>query len=222
MCSLRENVKERQLTSKDYVNRRRTARVPKFQVGKYVRVKKPVTGPKGTPSFGPPLKILKRIRRWTSCLEDGRMWNASQLTAVPEEALPQHALIWDDNGHQSVPLHGSQVSLPRSPPTPDRTALSTELHLHSAPSTPSALLLSYDPQHPWLTRSLASDDDRYGGDDSAPVVGTEPSGNGESCKDAYLWGDEAPMAECAKGHRCDPTTGKCTPESHINWFPFDN
>ncbi|XP_075547558.1 uncharacterized protein LOC142582020 [Dermacentor variabilis] len=46
--------------------------------------------------------------------------------------------------------------------------------------------------------------------------------NGETCKDAYLWGDEAPLAECLQGHRCDPTTGRCTPESQINWFPFDN
>ncbi|KAH7940112.1 hypothetical protein HPB52_021861 [Rhipicephalus sanguineus] len=75
------------------------ATIPKFQVGKYVRVKKPVPGPKGTPTFGPPLKILKRIGRWSFCLEDGRTWNASQLTAVPKEALPHHALIWNDKGH---------------------------------------------------------------------------------------------------------------------------
>ncbi|XP_049271184.1 uncharacterized protein K02A2.6-like [Rhipicephalus sanguineus] len=126
MSSLRKRVKERQLKSKDYVDRRRAARVPKFQVGKYVRVKKPVPGPKGTPTFGPPLKILKRIGRWSFCLEDSRTWNASQLTAVPKEALPHHALIWNDKGHSHDTV--------RSPPTPGRPTLSSELHQHPAPN----------------------------------------------------------------------------------------
>ncbi|KAH7951611.1 hypothetical protein HPB52_010914 [Rhipicephalus sanguineus] len=46
--------------------------------------------------------------------------------------------------------------------------------------------------------------------------------NGEVCKNAYLWGYEAPLAECVDGYRCDPDTGKCRLASQINWHPFDN
>ncbi|KAH7985966.1 hypothetical protein HPB49_026184 [Dermacentor silvarum] len=67
MSVLRKRVAEHQRKSKAYADQRRAARVPKFQVGTYVRVKKPIPGPKGTPSYGPPLKILKRIGRWSFC-----------------------------------------------------------------------------------------------------------------------------------------------------------
>nr|XP_054930704.1 uncharacterized protein LOC129386641 [Dermacentor andersoni] len=126
MSSLRKRVKEHQRKNKVYADRRSAARVPQFQVGKYVRVKKPTPGPKGTPSFGPPMKILKRIGRWSFCLEDGRTWNASQLTAVPMGASPQHAVRWDDD-YQTAPLHGAQASSLPSPRTPGRTSGQLEL-----------------------------------------------------------------------------------------------
>lgn len=114
MCSLRKRVKEYQRKNKVFADRRRGARVPKFQVGKYVRVKKPVPGPKGSPSFGPPLKILKRIGRWSFVLEDGHTWNASQLTAVPMEASPQHAML--DEAHSDRTAQTSvETSLPFEP-----------------------------------------------------------------------------------------------------------
>lgn len=86
MSLLRKRVAERQRKNKAYADQRQAARVLKFQDGTYVRVKKPVPGLKGTPSYGPLLKILKRIGRWSFHLEDGRTWNASQLLAVPKEA----------------------------------------------------------------------------------------------------------------------------------------
>ncbi|KAH8022684.1 hypothetical protein MRX96_055245 [Rhipicephalus microplus] len=46
--------------------------------------------------------------------------------------------------------------------------------------------------------------------------------DGEVCKNAYLWGYEAPLAECVDGYRCDPDTGKCRRASEINWNPFAN
>lgn len=84
---LRRRVGEYQQRNKAYADKRRAAREPKFKVGAYVRVKRPVPGIKGTPSFGAPLKILKRVGRWSFHLEDGRTWNASQLSAVPHEAV---------------------------------------------------------------------------------------------------------------------------------------
>nr|XP_037279754.1 uncharacterized protein K02A2.6-like [Rhipicephalus microplus] len=68
---LRRRVCEYQQRNKAYADKRRAAREPKFKVG----------------SFGAPLKILRRVGRWSFHLEDGRTSNASQLSAVPHEAV---------------------------------------------------------------------------------------------------------------------------------------
>nr|XP_037286010.1 uncharacterized protein K02A2.6-like [Rhipicephalus microplus] len=94
---LRRCVCEYQQRNKAYADKRRAAREPKFKVGAYVRVKRPVPGIKGTPSFGAPLKILRRVGRWSFHLEDGRTWNASQLSAVPhEETGARQEPLWVD------------------------------------------------------------------------------------------------------------------------------
>nr|XP_050026949.1 uncharacterized protein K02A2.6-like [Dermacentor andersoni] len=172
MSSLRKRVKEHQRKNKVYADRRRAARVPQFQVGKYVRVKKPTPGPKGTPSFGPPMKILKRIGRWSFCLEDGRTWNASQLTAVPTGASPQHAVRWDDD-YKAAPLHGAQASWLPSPRSPGRTSGQLEL----SPSISSDLSQPQGPVH----ASLASED----GDSASVVIETagEPPALRRSTRD---------------------------------------
>lgn len=74
---LRCHVYDYQQRNKAYSDTGRAAREPKFKVGAYMRVKCPLPGMKGTPSFRAPLKILKRIGRWLFHLEDGWTWNAS-------------------------------------------------------------------------------------------------------------------------------------------------
>lgn len=84
MQRLRERVQQRQDHSRRYTDGRRAARTPQFRVGDLVRVKKPGKVPKGNPAFSPPTRITQQVGRWTYRLEDGKVWNASKLSTVPE------------------------------------------------------------------------------------------------------------------------------------------
>lgn len=155
MSVLRKRVAEHQRKSKAYADQRRAARVPKFQVGTYVRVKKPIPGPKGTPSYGPPLKILKRIGRWSFCLEDGRTWNASQLSAVPKEASPEQGTNIDISGaHDMPPLtdcHRRDVPSKTwitTPAGPHQTQEASSADQLASPSRPVPLPVPPSPPQP--------------------------------------------------------------------------
>lgn len=141
MRRLRKRVQDHQAKSKAYADQRRAAKIPRFQVGDYVRVRKPVPGPKGTPTFGTPLRILKRVGRWSFHLEDGRTWNGSQLSAVPKEAWPNQG-PW-----QSPPWNNSTVPPNTSGSTPTASpnasgSTSTALPVSTPPSSPVASLPS--------------------------------------------------------------------------------
>lgn len=84
--SLRHRVQQRQQYTKEYTDRRRAAKTPRFRVGDWVRVKKPGKVAKGESAFGRPLRIMKRIGRWIFRLGDGRVWNASKLAAASDPA----------------------------------------------------------------------------------------------------------------------------------------
>lgn len=84
---LRHRVQQRQQYTKEYTDRRRAAKTPRFRVGDWVRVKKPGKVAKGESAFGPPLRIMKRVGRWTFRLGDGRVWNASKLAAASDPSL---------------------------------------------------------------------------------------------------------------------------------------
>ncbi|XP_029838267.2 uncharacterized protein LOC115322083 [Ixodes scapularis] len=87
---LRHRVQQRQQYTKEYTDRRRAAKSPRFRVGDWVRVKKPGKVAKGESAFGPPLRIMKRVGRWTFRLGDGRVWNASKLAAASDPSLGSH------------------------------------------------------------------------------------------------------------------------------------
>lgn len=94
------HVYDYQQRNKAYSDKRRAAREPKFKVGAYMWVKPPLPGMKGTPSFGAPLKILKRIGRWLFHLEDGRTWNASGIVRCAPQSCSRR------NGETKIPAGG--------------------------------------------------------------------------------------------------------------------
>ncbi len=76
---LASHVKEKQKKTKQYSDRKRSAKHVSFQCGSYVRVKKPGIVPKTQFKFGKPLKVVGKKGLYTYKLSDGRCWNASHL-----------------------------------------------------------------------------------------------------------------------------------------------
>ena len=59
-AELRDTVKKKQLKSKEYTDKRRSAQIPTFQVGGFVRIKKPTLIKKGAHKFTKPLQIIEQ------------------------------------------------------------------------------------------------------------------------------------------------------------------
>ena len=64
------------------------AKIPKFDVGHWVRVRKPVRGHKLKPVLTEPLEIVKRIGPSTFQLRDGTKWSARRLVRVFKAPAP--------------------------------------------------------------------------------------------------------------------------------------
>ena len=73
---------------KSYVDTKRKAKIPKFDVGHWVRVRKPVRGHKLKPVLTEPLEIVKRIGPSTFQLRDGTKWSARRLVRVFKAPAP--------------------------------------------------------------------------------------------------------------------------------------
>lgn len=108
-------------------------------------MKRPVPGIKGTPSFGAPLKILRRVGRWSFHLEDGRTLNASQLSAVRHEAVHEETgedknrcgRTWRQTGRQETPQHKNRPRRQRA----TRPKISQYRKLHSLRGGQHCLLI---------------------------------------------------------------------------------
>lgn len=85
---VRQRVSIRQNKMKQYSDAKRGARVPTFQVGNRVRVRKPMHVPKGHSKFTQPVEIEKQVGPSTYRLADGRLWHSSHLSLVPEVLKP--------------------------------------------------------------------------------------------------------------------------------------
>lgn len=84
MAKLRERVKTKQKYSKEYTDRKRGAKTPKFRPGDSVRVKKPTIAKKGDLAYSKPQKILGQKGPSSFILDDHHTWNASRLSSVPQ------------------------------------------------------------------------------------------------------------------------------------------
>lgn len=87
-AALRDTVHEKQVKSKEYTDKRRSAQAPTFKVGDFVRIKKPVLIKKGAHKFTAPLQITAQKGPATFLLSDGKVWNASHLAAASPDTPP--------------------------------------------------------------------------------------------------------------------------------------
>ena len=76
-------VAHKQELSRKATDRKRGAKLPSFRVGDYVRVNTPNLPSKKARKFSDPQLIVKTKGPFTYVLEDGRVWNASKLSACP-------------------------------------------------------------------------------------------------------------------------------------------
>lgn len=81
---LRNRVISKQNASKVYTDARRGAQVPKIKEGSLVRVRKPFHVKKGLSKFHRPARVVRRAGANAYVLEDGRTWNATHLSLVPD------------------------------------------------------------------------------------------------------------------------------------------
>nr|XP_055032791.1 uncharacterized protein K02A2.6-like [Misgurnus anguillicaudatus] len=81
---LRNRVISKQNASKAYTDVRRGAQIPKIKEGSLVRVRKPFHVKKGLSKFYRPARVVRRAGAKSYVLEDGRTWNATHLSLVPD------------------------------------------------------------------------------------------------------------------------------------------
>jgi len=65
---------------------RRGARLPRIKEGSLVRVRKTFHVQKGMSRFQRPARVIRKAGSSAYVLEDGRTWNATHLSLVPESA----------------------------------------------------------------------------------------------------------------------------------------
>lgn len=82
IAQLRKRVRDKQMSSKEYTDRKKGAKVPTFRTGDFVRVKNPHVPRKGNLSYSEPLKIEGKKGSSAFTLEDNT-WNAARLSKVP-------------------------------------------------------------------------------------------------------------------------------------------
>lgn len=82
--AVRERVEDKQLKMKAYTDLHRHAKSSNFQPGDKVRVRKPWKVKKGELKFSQPKTVVTKKGLDTYLLDDGRTWNASHLSALPD------------------------------------------------------------------------------------------------------------------------------------------
>ena len=83
---LRDRVTSKQNASKAYTDVKRGAHVPRIKEGSLVGVRKPFHVKKGLSKFHAPSRVMEKAGAGSFVLEDGRTWNASHLSLVPDSA----------------------------------------------------------------------------------------------------------------------------------------
>ena len=77
---VRERVRKIQENSKQYTDRKKTS----FNPGDQGRIRKPWKVKKGEQKFTKPRTVGRKKSPYTYLLDDGRIWNTSHLSVLPE------------------------------------------------------------------------------------------------------------------------------------------
>ena len=91
---------------------------PNFQAGDKVRIRKPWRVKKGEPKFTTPRTVVNKKGPNTYLLDDGRTWNASRLSALPEltQETNSDRVLDSSRPETEKPTDGAQLRPPRKPP----------------------------------------------------------------------------------------------------------
>ena len=81
---LRDRVQKKQLQMKTYADNRRHAKTPNLKPGSLVRVRNPLHVKKGHSKFSEPLSVTKQRGPHSYTLSDGKTWDASHLSILPD------------------------------------------------------------------------------------------------------------------------------------------
>lgn len=82
--AVRERVERKQQKMKAYTDQQRHAKSSNFQPGDKVRVRKPWKVKKGELKFSKPRTVVRKKGLDTYLLDDGRTWNSSHLSVLPD------------------------------------------------------------------------------------------------------------------------------------------
>lgn len=82
--TLRDRVKKKQLHMKTYTDAKRHAKAPDLHPGSLVRVRNPVHVKKEKPKFSEPYQVKPQKGPHSYTLTDGKTWDASHLSVLPE------------------------------------------------------------------------------------------------------------------------------------------
>ncbi|XP_064475539.1 uncharacterized protein LOC135389419 [Ornithodoros turicata] len=141
--NLREKILKKQLATKKYVDNKRAAHVATLKVGDFVRVKQPTHVRKGGRLFSTPRMIVASQGSSSFLLDDGKIWNASRLYKVSEEASHKYR----KNVHHQDEVHWSLIDPPQLsmlPVSTDRKASTVDPPLEPVTSTSTQ-----EPQAKW-------------------------------------------------------------------------
>lgn len=147
LARLRQRVRLQQQSSKEYTDRRRAAKEPKIAVGDFVRVKKPSVRFKGDRAFSSSTEVLAKRGPVSFRLGDGRTWNASKLSRVPERGTSPPSQRSEPPAPQ-LPVRVPQPDLP-PPPSPGSQPPPPGGLQSAAPQSPVP-----DPQLPGLEPAM--------------------------------------------------------------------
>lgn len=116
---VRERVQHKQEKSKQYTDVKRNAKHQHFCPGDQVRVRKPWKV-KGEQKFTQPMTVVRQKSPHTYLLDDGRTWNASHLSALPEHTAVSMDRGWENlqaTGHAHLETNGQcRPDRSRNPP----------------------------------------------------------------------------------------------------------
>jgi hypothetical protein len=113
---VKEKVQVQQSKYKFHADKKRNVTNVQFNVGDWVRVKKPRFVPKGSRRYSDPVQIRHKLSFRTYVLQDGKTWNVSKLvkSSEPDECYISEN---DDVGNVNVEMPVLRRSTrPRNPP----------------------------------------------------------------------------------------------------------
>ena len=102
---LRQRVQRKQAESKEYFDKRKGVEQREFQIGDWVRIKKPGIVQKGFSKFTEPIQISRKIAPNTYETSDGKQWNVERLAKYTGNPPTEDSHTRPENDKNVDPTH---------------------------------------------------------------------------------------------------------------------